>query len=47
VKGSKCEFGREEIKFCGHIIGNRKVCLMPAKVEAINNWLKPTNIHEV
>jgi hypothetical protein len=20
---------------------------MPAKVEAINNWLKPTNIHEV
>jgi hypothetical protein len=47
MKGSKCKFGREEIKFCGHIIGNGKVHLMPAKVEAINNWPKPMNIHEV
>jgi hypothetical protein len=47
AKGSKCEFRREEIEFYSHIIGNGKVHLMPAKVEAINNWPKPMNIHKV
>jgi hypothetical protein len=37
MKDSKYKFRREEIEFCGHIISNGKVCLMPAKVEVINN----------
>jgi hypothetical protein len=37
TKGSKYEFGREEIEFYSHIISNGKVRLMPAKVKAINN----------
>ena len=43
----KCVFATTELDFCGHIIGNGQIRPMPAKVDIIENWPRPRNVHEV
>ncbi|XP_074337001.1 uncharacterized protein LOC141674179 [Apium graveolens] len=47
VKFSKCEFWLEEVAFLGHVVSGRGIELDPAKVEAITNWPRPSNVTEV
>lgn len=43
----KCEFAQPEIKFLGHIVGAEGVKVNPAKIAAVNDWPRPTNVHQV
>ena len=43
----KCEFAPAHMEFCGHIIGNGTLRPMPAKVDAIREWPRPKNVHDV
>ncbi|KAL8134287.1 hypothetical protein AgCh_009360 [Apium graveolens] len=47
AKFSKCEFWLEEVAFLGHVVSGRGIELDPAKVEAITNWPRPSNVTEV
>ncbi|KAL8106071.1 hypothetical protein AgCh_029755 [Apium graveolens] len=47
AKFSKCEFWLEKMAFLGHIVSGRGIELDPAKVEAITNWPRPSNVTEV
>ena len=47
AKFSKCEFWLQQVAFLGHIISGEGIKVDPAKVEAITNWPKPTNVSEV
>jgi hypothetical protein len=47
AKPSKCIFGVPSLEFCGHLVGNGTVRPLSSKVEMINNWPRPTNVHEV
>ncbi|XP_074323658.1 uncharacterized protein LOC141660565 [Apium graveolens] len=44
AKFSKCEFWLEEVAFLGHVVSGRGIELDPAKVEAITNWPRPSNV---
>eukprot|EP00253_Pinus_taeda_P036404 PITA_36404 len=43
----RCEFGKTSLIYLGHIVGNGQLKKDPSKVEAIMNWLDPTNVTEV
>ena len=47
AKLKKCEFWQPSVAFLGHIISVDGVSVDPHKIEAIVNWLKPTNMTEV
>ena len=47
AKPSKCIFATPELEFCGHIVGDGKLCAIPSKLDAIRDWPRPTNIQEV
>ncbi|KAJ9515263.1 hypothetical protein QJQ45_002393 [Haematococcus lacustris] len=47
AKLSKCEFGRSQTQFLGHIITSTGIACDPNKVVAINSWPVPTTVHEV
>ncbi|XP_022846385.1 uncharacterized protein LOC111369134 [Olea europaea var. sylvestris] len=47
VKFKKCEFWLNRVGFLGHIITAQVTEVDPNKVEAINDWLQPTNAREV
>ena len=47
AKFSKCEFWLEQVAFLGHIVSGKGIELDPAKVEAITNWPRPSNVTEV
>ena len=40
----KCAFGLSEITFLGHLVTQEGVKPLPQKVEAIENFLPPTNL---
>jgi hypothetical protein len=44
VKQSKCSFGASSINYLGHIISNGVVAMDPAKVEAVQEWPRPTTV---
>jgi transposase InsO family protein len=44
---AKCEFFVTETKFLGLIVGIDGIRMDPAKVQAIVDWIAPTNVHEV
>lgn len=44
---AKCEFGREEVKFLGHIISAEGVKPDPEKTKAVQDMREPTNISEL
>ncbi|KAJ9528300.1 hypothetical protein QJQ45_014284, partial [Haematococcus lacustris] len=47
AKLSKCEFGRSQTEFLGHIITSTGVACDPSKSAAINSWPVPTTVHDV
>jgi hypothetical protein len=44
---AKSTFAAEEIKFLGHIVNFEGICPDPKKVEVVQNWPVPKNVHEV
>ena len=47
IKMSKCQFGRSEVHYLGHVIGGGKVKPDPQKLNAVNNYPTPTSKKEV
>ena len=47
AKFSKCEFWLDRVVFLGHVISAQGVSVDPSKVEAVINWLTPTNISDI
>ena len=44
---AKCEFGKETIKFLGHLINSNGVSADPQKIEAILNMKAPCSVSEL
>jgi transposase InsO family protein len=47
VKLSKCKFAQRTIAYLGHVISEAGVSTDLSKVEAVNNWPKPTNVKQL
>lgn len=47
VQFAKCEFIKEETEFLGIIVGQNGIRTTPKKVEAIKNFPRPKNIHDL
>ena len=47
IKMSKCQFGRSEVHYLGHVIGGGKVKPDPQKLNAVRDYLTPTSKKEV
>lgn len=43
----KCQFGRKQIEYLGHVISEEGVAADPQKVKAMVEWATPTNIKEL
>lgn len=46
-KPSKCELFRKEVAFLGHLVGRQGTKPNPRKVEVIQQWPPPKNLHEL
>lgn len=44
VKQSKCEFGQQQLSYLGHVISANGVVIDLAKVQAVSNWVTPTDV---
>ncbi len=47
AKLSKCEFFTRKVEFLGHIITEGQLLVDPKKIEAVQHWPQPKNIHQV
>jgi len=47
AKLKKCDFWMEKVHFLGHVISAEGVSVDPAKIAAVVDWPKPTNLTEV
>jgi len=47
AKFSKCEFWLDKVAFLGHVISRDGVHVDPSKVEAVQNWPRPTSVTEI
>ena len=47
AKFSKCEFWLESVAFLGHIVSKNGISVDPSKVEAVQNWPRPTSVKEI
>lgn len=47
TKLSKCEFWLEKVSFLGHVVSHDGISVDPSKIEAVRDWLQPTNVTEV
>ncbi|KAL5838964.1 hypothetical protein ACOSQ4_011572 [Xanthoceras sorbifolium] len=47
AKKDKCDFWLTEVRFLGHMISQEGISVDPAKVEAVLQWERPTNVTEV
>jgi hypothetical protein len=47
AKESKCEFGKQQVEYLGHIINCQGVATDPLKIEAMQKWPIPTNITQL
>ena len=47
AKFSKCEFWLDSVSFLGHVVSNDGMMVDPSKIEAVNSWVRPTNVTEV
>lgn len=41
IQPKKCEWYKDEIQFCGYLIGRQGIRFDPAKIQAITEWLPP------
>ena len=47
AKFSKCEFWLDSVSFLGHVVSKDGVMVDPSNIEAVKNWVRPTNVTEV
>ncbi|KAH9763048.1 hypothetical protein KPL70_001041 [Citrus sinensis] len=47
IKGSKCDFGKQELEYLGHIVTHQGVKVDNNKIEAMVAWPQPANITEL
>lgn len=47
VNRKKCEFGRAEVAYLGHVISDKGVAVDGEKVKAILDWKQPKNLKEL
>ena len=47
AKRKKCFFGKQSVKYLGHIVEAGSLRTDPDKVEAIRTWPKPTTVKEL
>ena len=47
AKLSKCDFGKTELEFLGHILGKDGLRVDPKKTAAVQDWQVPKNVGEV
>jgi len=47
AKFKKCDFWMEKVHFLGHVISKEGLAVDPAKVAAVKEWPRPTNVSEV
>jgi len=47
AKLKKCDFWMEKVHFLGHVISGEGISVDPAKVAAVEEWPRPTNVSEV
>ena len=47
AKFSKCQFLLDKVSFLGHVILVEGISVDPQNIEAIVNWMPPTNVYEV
>ena len=47
LNAKKCEFGRDQVTFLGHVISSHGISPDPAKVEGVKNWPVPSTLHEI
>ncbi|KAK4385696.1 Retrovirus-related Pol polyprotein from transposon opus [Sesamum angolense] len=47
AKVSKCSFAQETINFLGHIVERGRIRMDPKKVQAIEEWRPPSDVHDL
>jgi hypothetical protein len=47
LKRSKCSFAQKSLEYLGHIISTAGVATDPAKIEAVQQWPRPSNIKQL
>ena len=47
AKITKCDFLKKQVEFLGHVVSDRGLAVDPHKIEAIQHWPQPANIHEL
>ncbi|KAL0402123.1 UNVERIFIED_CONTAM: Transposon Tf2-12 polyprotein [Sesamum latifolium] len=47
AKVSKCSFAQETISFLGHIVEKGRIWMDPKKVQAIEEWKPPSDVHDL
>ncbi|XP_019253830.1 PREDICTED: uncharacterized protein LOC109232516 [Nicotiana attenuata] len=47
AKFSKCEFWLDSVAFLGHVISSEDIKVDPKKIEAVQNWPRPTSATEI
>ncbi|KAL0454954.1 UNVERIFIED_CONTAM: Retrovirus-related Pol polyprotein from transposon.6 [Sesamum latifolium] len=47
AKVSKCSFAQEIISFLGHIVERGRIRMDPEKVQAIEEWQPPSDVHNL
>jgi RNase H-like domain found in reverse transcriptase/Reverse transcriptase (RNA-dependent DNA polymerase)/Integrase zinc binding domain/Chromo (CHRromatin Organisation MOdifier) domain/Retroviral aspartyl protease/Integrase core domain len=43
----KCRFAKPELEYLGHLIGAKGIRVDPRKVECVQEWPRPLNVHEL
>ena len=44
---SKCEFGKTQVEFLGHVVGGGNISMAPDKVRVVQDWPTPKSPHEL
>jgi hypothetical protein len=47
LKRTKCDFGKTELTYLGHIISQKGVAADPSKAKVMSRWPTPTSATEV
>ena len=47
AKLAKCDFGKSELTFLGHVVGAEGVKVDPKKIEVVKEWPDPRDVHNV